>query len=118
MSNEIQTINRSAEVAEKNRYMIPKKARIYTQSSFDSAMPGMVGLSIFIEAETNGHKYSAGKTRAVEERILPKIRLNLDKFGAEFTASSMENTTETSFKSLLNTMLENVLDHTEQTDEE
>lgn len=118
MTSEIQTINKATEVAEKNRYMTPRKARIYTQSVFDNTLPGMVGLSIFIEAENDGKKFSVGKTKAVEDRILPKIRLNLDKFGQEFTASAMENTSESSFKSLLNQMLENVLETTPGNEED
>lgn len=109
MTNEITTINRAAEVAVKNQYMTPRKARIYTQTSWDNMMPNMVGLSIFIEAENNGNVFRAGKTKAIEDRVLPRIRASLDKFGAEFTQASLINTTDASFKSLLNEILENVL---------
>ena len=110
MSNEITTIDRSKDLEEKNRYMTPRKVRIYTQTSFDNSMPGIIGLSIFIEAENNGNKYTVGKTKAIEDKVLPRIRMHLDKFGQEFTTSSMKNTSEASFKSLLSQILDNVID--------
>ena len=118
MTNEIKTISTLNEVEEKNRYMIPRKVRIFTQTSWDNSLPGYVGLSVFIEAENDGSKFSVGKTKAIEERILPRIRSHLDKFGQEFTAASMKNTTEASFKSLLNQILDSVLDSSKGKDEE
>jgi len=118
MTNEIITKNMVDEIEEKSRFLTPRKARIFTQTSWDSAMPGYVGLSIFIEAESNGNKYTVGKSKAIEERILPRIRSHLDKFGQEFTAASMKNTTEASFKSLLNQILDSVLDSSKDKDEE
>jgi len=118
MTTEIQTIDKSIEVETKNQYMIPRKARIYTSTSYDNNMPGMVGLSIFIECENNGTKFNVGKTKCVEDKILPKIRTHLDKFGKEFTACSMENTSSSSFKSLLEQMLDHVVSNTNLEDEE
>lgn len=116
--NEISIVSRKNQVAQRERFLVPKKAKIFTQASWDSSMPGICGLSIFIEADNDGETYSAGKTKAVNADRLPKIRASLDDFGATFTKASMQNTTETSFKSLLNGILDGVLSNSDKESDE
>lgn len=118
MSNKITTISRRTEVANRNRFLVPKKAKIFTQTSFDNSTPGIVGLSIFVEAENDGEAYNVGKTKAVSIEKLPRIRENLDKFGAEFTKSAMQNTSESSFKSMLSGILDNLLSSSDSKEQE
>jgi hypothetical protein len=108
-NNGIVVLDRSTELKNRNRYMTDRKAQIFTRSTFDSNMPSIVGLSVQIEIEVEGVKKVVGKTKAVEARKLPKIRANLDNFGTEFTNMAELNTTDSSFKELLNTMLDSVL---------
>ena len=116
--NGIITLNRNAEIVNKNKYMDSKRAEIHTKTSFDNSMPGTVGLSVFISVEVNGLKKQVGKTKSIKAEKLPKIRANLDSFGENFTESVMENTSDASFKSLLESMLDSVLDNDKKDEEE
>lgn len=120
MSNtEISVISRKTQVAQRERFLVPKNVKIFTQSSYDSTMPGIVGLSIFVEGSNDGNMFSVGKTKSIQAERLPKIREALDSFGQEFTKSAMKQTSDSSFKSILSGILDNVLSNeTNEKDED
>jgi hypothetical protein len=117
-NNGIITLNRNAEIVNRNKYMDSKKAQIHTRTSWDNNMPGMCGVSVFVEIEVNGVKKQVGKTKSVKAERLPKIRASLDTFGENFTDNVLENTSDTTFKDLLETMLNSVIGEEDKNEED